>query len=370
MSVSLSVLDLACIPEGGTAADTLRGVVELAQVAEQAGYKRYWIAEHHLTTGLAACSPVVTMGAVAANTSHIRVGSGAVLTGHRTALSIAEDFCALSSFHPGRIDLGIGRSPGRGRAPSSDDPGAEQRTARIVGGVYLPAPFDRKRITGTARFAAARELLQQREALADPYPEQIGAILAFLADTYTVDGMPMPALPGGAQELEVWLLGSTGGESARVAGENGLAFCADYHMNPAHVLDAVAAYRAAFRPSKHRDRPYVAVSVDALVGAPEDVERAAAQRKEWLRRQRAGQGITPFPDDAAVAGHPWTVADDELLVDRIGTHLAGDVDEVVPRLQSLAALTGADELVVMTLAHDPAVRRRSYELLAKAWESG
>lgn len=168
--------------------------------------------------------------------------------------------------------------------------------------------------------------------------------------------------------MEVWVLGSSGGQSAEVAGRNGLRFVANYHVSPATVLEAAEGYRAAFQPSDHLDKPYVAVSADVVVA--EDDERArelAAGYGPWVRSIRTAEGAIPFPTPAQARAHPWTEADRALVADRVDTQFVGSAARVADRLEQLQEATGADELIITTITHDHADRVRSYELLAQEW---
>lgn len=217
-AVPLSVLDLAPIPSGSTVADAVANTLDLARAAERFGYRRYWLAEHHLNPGVAGASPSVLMQAVAAATSRIRVGSGAVQTGHRTALSVVEEFGTLDALHPGRIDLGLGRSGGP-KAPQRENGHTERR---VVDGVVLPAPFSLKGLLATPRVRAQRELIRQPGATPPDYPEVVAAVLELIAGTHrTSEGVDVHATPGEGAGVETWVLGSSGGESAEVAGARG-----------------------------------------------------------------------------------------------------------------------------------------------------
>ena len=164
------------------------------------------------------------------------------------------------------------------------------------------------------------------------------------------------------------MLGSSAGQSASVAGELGLRFAANYHVSPATVLEAVDAYRAAFRASADLDRPYVAVSADVVVGADDARARELATGFAlWVRSIRRGEGAIPFPTPEQAACHHWTDEDRALVADRVDTQFVGSPPTVAAGLERLQESTGADELIVTTITHDHADRVRSYELLAKEW---
>ncbi|MBO0820070.1 MAG: LLM class flavin-dependent oxidoreductase [Nocardiopsaceae bacterium] len=374
--IPLSILDLSPISDGQTARDALRHTIDLAQRAEAAGYRRYWVAEHHFTPGVAASSPAVLIGAIAANTSRIRVGSGAVQLGHQTALAVVEAFGTLAALYPGRIDLGLGRSGQRraearkeaaARAAAPDAPPPEE--ARVVNGLLIPKKYSFAHLLRSPRFALQSRLLQQPNAQSPDFAEQVDDILAFLAGTWrSPDGIALEATPGTGADAELWILGSSAGQSAQVAGALGLPFAANYHVSPATVLEAVSAYREAFRPSAVLDRPHVQVSADVVV-APTDAEarELAAPYRLWVRSIRSGQGAMKFLSPRNAAAAEWTDADAELVADRVDTQFAGSPATVAKQLRVLAEATGADELLTTTITYRHADRVRSAELLAREW---
>ncbi|MFF4117334.1 LLM class flavin-dependent oxidoreductase [Streptomyces sp. NPDC001714] len=366
----LGVLDLVPIPSGATAADALRNSVELARRTEEFGYARYWFAEHHLNPGVAGTSPAVVLALTAAATSTIRLGSGAVQLGHRTALSTVEEFGLLDAVYPGRIDLGLGRSGGRPPAERATAPTATPVVdGRAPNGLVVPPRFDFARLLGSPRFALHRRLLLLPNAESQDYTEQIDDVLALLAGTYrTEDGVEAHIVPGEGAEVEVWILGSSGGESARVAGERGLRFAANYHVSPATVLEAVDGYRRYFQPSDVLDKPYVSVSADVVVAEDEATARELATGYgPWVRSIRTAEGAIPFPTPEEARARVWTDEDRELVQDRLDTQFVGSPQQVVDRLEQLQEATGADELLITTITHDQADRVRSYELLAAEW---
>ena len=381
----LAVLDLVPISSGSTAADALRNSIDLAQEAERLGYARYWFAEHHLNPGVAGTSPAVVLALTAAATTTIRIGSGAVQMGHRTALATVEEFGLIDALHPGRLDLGLGRSGGRppggsgtggpGAAGSPPTPKSslegivspEARGARS--GLLIPPKFDIRRLLGSPRIAMQKGLLQLPGAQSQDYGEQVGDVLALLRGTYrSPDGVPGRAVPGEGAQVQVWILGSSGGESAEAGGSNGLRFAANYHVSPATVLEAVDGYRVAFRPAADLDRPYVSVSADVVVAEDEETARELATGYGlWVRSIRSGAGAIEFPTPKEAREHVWTDADRELVADRVDTQFVGSPGQVADKLEQLRDATDADELLVTTITHDHADRVRSYRLLAEEW---
>jgi alkanesulfonate monooxygenase SsuD/methylene tetrahydromethanopterin reductase-like flavin-dependent oxidoreductase (luciferase family) len=370
----LSILDLSPVCEGSGPADALRNTLDLARRAEALGYRRYWVAEHHFAPGVASSSPAVLIAAIAAVTSRIRVGSGAVQLGHQTATGVAEAFGTLCGLYPGRIDLGLGRSGQRREEGAKELAKAAQSAAarptaarppRTVNGLLVPARYSFAHLVTSPRFA----LLQQPGAQSPDFGEQVNDILAFLRGTYqSSSGLSADAVPAAGADAQVWILGSSAGQSARVAGALGLPFAANYHVSPATVLEAADAYRAAFRPSAVLSRPHVLVSADVVV-APTDAEarELAAGYGLWVRSIRTGAGAMRFPSPATVAAFEWTDADRALVEDRVSTQFAGSPATVAKHLRVLQDATGADELLITTITYEHADRVRSFELLAGEW---
>ncbi|MEU2426437.1 LLM class flavin-dependent oxidoreductase [Streptomyces sp. NPDC007851] len=369
--IPLGILDLVPIPSGATAADALRNSIELAQRAEEFGYTRYWFAEHHLNPGVAGTSPAVVLALTAAATSTIRLGSGAVQLGHRTALSTVEEFGLVDALHPGRLDLGLGRSGGRPPAANA----APSATAtpvvdgRAPNGLLIPPRFSFAHLLGSPRIALQRKLLLLPNAESQEYAEQVDDVLALLAGTYrTEDGVEAHVVPGEGADIKVWILGSSGGESAEVAGARGLPFAANYHVSPATVLEAVDGYRSFFQPSDHLDKPYVSVSADVVVAEDDSTARELATGyAPWVRSIRTAEGAIPFPTPDQARAHVWTDEDRALVQDRLDTQFVGSPQRVADRLAQLQEATGADELLITTITHGQRDRVRSYELLAAEW---
>ncbi len=380
VTTPLTVLDLVPISSGSTPTQALHNTIALARATESFGYARYWFAEHHLNPGVAGTSPAVLLALTADATSTIRIGSGAVQLGHRTALSTVEEFGLIDALHPGRLDLGLGRSGGRPPQPPQQD-----REPALIGaarqgdaprgnrwapnGLLLPPKFSVEKLLGSPRFRMQKTLLQLPGASAQDYGEQVADILALLRGSYrSPDGVAGHAIPGEGADVQVWILGSSGGQSASVAGANGLRFAANYHVSPATVIEAVEGYRAAFRPSADLDRPYVSVSADVVVAKDEARARELASGYGlWVRSIRSGEGAIAFPDPVEARAHTWTDEDRGLVADRVDTQFVGSPGQVADKLEQLQEATGADELIITTITHDHADRVRSYRLLADEW---
>jgi luciferase family oxidoreductase group 1 len=312
----------------------------------------------------------VVLALTAAATATIRIGSGAVQMGHRTALATVEEFGLIDALHPGRLDLGLGRSGGSPpRSGRPADQGQREGSYRTANGLLVPPPFPFDRLRKSPRLALTRALLQLPNAEPQDYSEQVDDIIALLAGSYrSPDGIDAHAIPGEGADVQLWILGSSGGESAQVAGKRGLRFAANYHISPSSTIEAVEGYRAAFQPSVELAGPYVSVSADAVVAADEASAREhAAGYGLWVRSIRTGEGAIEFPAPSHARSHHWSAEDRALVADRLDTQFVGSPGQVADQLERLRDATEADELVVTTITHDHRDRVRSYELLAEEW---
>ncbi|WP_421733562.1 LLM class flavin-dependent oxidoreductase [Cellulomonas sp.] len=367
-NVPLSILELATVGVGQTGADALRATLDLAVAADRLGYRRLWFAEHHLAPGVASAAPAVLAALAAERTRRLRVGSGAVLLGTTSPLIAAEQFGTIAALHPGRVDLGLGRAFTPPPAGAVAPPRTE---ARDVDGLHVPGspPIDFTDSDLRARLLAQKEVIGASRSGQD-FRAELELVLGLLADSYvdsTGHSYVSPPVAGAA--LDLWVLASSGGESARVAGALGLPLAANYHVSPSNVLGTVEAYRAAFRPGVLAE-PYVVVSADVLAAeTPERARHLADPFAEWvLSIRRGAQGAIAYPEPGTTT--PWqqrSADEQDVLRDRIDTRIVGTPDEVASGLATLARVTGADELVVTTETHDPRDRVRSFELLADVW---
>ncbi|WP_019203117.1 MsnO8 family LLM class oxidoreductase [Tsukamurella sp. 1534] len=336
----LDILDLAPIPEGGTPAEALRNTLDLARRAEDWGYHRYWVAEHHFAH-VASAAPAVLIAEILAATNRIRVGSAAVLIGFTTAPAVADAFGVIAALHPGRVDIGLGRTGQRLRTPT---PGAPAPAPAIVAGY---------------------ETLYHPGAEPPGFSEQVGDVLALLDGAYEAGGQVLRSpVAEAAAGSPVWIFGSSAGESARLAGALGLPFVANYHVSPATTVEAAGAYREAFRPSASLAAPYVVVSADVVVAdSAAEARRLAAGFPAWVHSIRFGGGAAPYPRSSDELSEEQRRA----VADRTETQFVGDPGTVAEGLAALVERTAADEVVVTSVTHDHAARLRSHELLAKEW---
>ncbi|MDQ6927462.1 MAG: LLM class flavin-dependent oxidoreductase [Actinomycetota bacterium] len=304
------------MPEGTTAAEALAETIRLAQHAEQLGYHRYWVAEHHNTRSLAGTAPEVMVAAVAAATSQIRVGSGGVLLPYRSPLMVAEQFRVLHSLFPGRIDLGVGRAAGT-------DPATEELLRR-------------------GSIADGEEL----------FPQRVADVVEFL------DGAP-----------DVWVLGSSS-QSSGCAAYLGLSFSFAHFISPTYGPQIVTAYRRGFVPSGGLGEPRVNVAVSAVCADTDDEARRVASTADLWRLGPEGTARRPIlpAEDVAGALTTLTPLERERLAQVRAKVIVGAPEQVRSKLTALAHEFDVDELIVLTVCHDPAARRRSYELLAEAFD--
>ena len=330
--VTLGVLDQSPIREGGSAAEAIEETLRLAQATERLGYRRYWLAEHHNSTGLACAAPEILIPRVASVTSRIRVGSGGVMLSHYSALKVAEQFRMLETMFPGRIDLGLGRAPG-----------TDGRTAAaLIHGPGAPG--------------------------IEHYSGQVADLLRLLRDELP-EGHPLTGIhaqPVGGTAPEPWLLGSSL-ESASMAAEQGLPYSFAHFINGEWAGEAVTLYRRIFRPSRWLDEPRVNVGVSVLCAeTDEEAERLAMSRWLWRLRNRQGRRRGVPPPDAAEA-EELTGPEQDFIRYQKQTSLVGGPERVRARLTTLGEELGVDEFVVVTITYDFADRVRSYELLAEAF---
>jgi luciferase family oxidoreductase group 1 len=325
----LGVLDQSPVRSGGTAADAIHETLDLAEACDRLGYSRYWLAEHHSTPGLAGSSPEVLIGQVATRTSRIRVGSGGVMLQHYSPLKVAESFRVLETLFPGRIDLGIGRAPG-----------SDQLTARAL------------RDDGSPEY----------------FPQQVADVVGFLHGALPEGHpyAPVLAMPTGPTAPEVWLLGSSD-QSAAIAAHFGVGFSFAHFINEEGGPAVTRAYRRSFRPSAWLSEPRASAAV-FVVCADTDAEaqRLAKSRELFIVRLYTGRpGRYPSIEEAET--YPYSGRELAILQHAKRRTVAGTPEQVRERLEALAAEYQADELIVVTITHDPKARRRSYELLARAF---
>jgi luciferase family oxidoreductase group 1 len=331
----LSVLDQSPVPKRLTPADAVRETLELAEAAERLGYHRYWVAEHHSTSGLAGSCPEILIAQIAARTSRIRVGAGGVMLSHYSPLKVAEQFRMLETLFPGRIDLGLGRAPG-----------SDQLTARAL--AYGASPLG-----------------------PEHYPRQVADLVAWLGDALPADHpfTGVKATPRGPGAPEVWLLGSSG-ESATLAAHFGTAFAFAHFISSDGSAEVVRAYSERFRASAALAAPRAAVAVFVVCADTEaEALRLAKSRELFVVRLYTGRG-GPYPSVEEAEAYRYSPRELMLVEHARRRCVAGAPEQIRDRLVAFAAEHGVEELVVVTITHDPKARLRSYELLADVFGLG
>jgi len=322
--IPFSVLDLSPIPQGSTAGQALDNTRDLARHAEQLGYLRFWLAEHHNMPGIASAATSVVIGHVAAGTRSIRVGSGGIMLPNHPPLVIAEQFGTLESLFPGRIDLGLGRAPG-----------TDRRTLHA--------------------------LRRDRRDAADTFPQDVEELLAYFRPI--VPGQPVRAVPGAGLTIPVWLLGSSL-FSAQLAASLGLPFAFAAHFAPDQLDEAIYLYRSGFRPSTRLARPYAMAAIPVFA-AETDAEASrlfTSLQQSFLNLHRGMPGLLPPPVDS-MDGR-WSPGEEEGVNHTFREAVVGGPETVRRGLEAFLARTRVDELMITAMIHDPAARLRSFSHVA------
>jgi luciferase family oxidoreductase group 1 len=332
----LSVLDQSVACAGRGEDDALRDTVTLAEHAEALGYERFWVSEHHGMPTIVGTAPEVLMAAVAARTRRIRIGSAGVMLPHYSAYKVAENFRVLDALAPGRIDLGVGRAPG-----------SDRRTAVALN----------PHVSGAA----------------EDFPQQVMDLQAWVsgAPHAGLVAHPTPPRPGAPERTpQVWILGSSD-YGAQLAAHLGLPYAfAYFFMDGQGVEQALHLYRTLYRPSEHHPRPQATICVWALAAdSAEEAQFQALSRERW-RVDRLRGRLGPLRPPTEVAAQGFSSEEISTVAAMRRKALVGSAEEVAQKMRDLADELGLDELVVNTWAHDPAVRRRSYALIAQAFGLG
>jgi luciferase family oxidoreductase group 1 len=325
--IPLSVLDLSPILQGSDAATALANSADLARHAEQLGFNRYWLAEHHNMPGIASAATAVVIGHVAAATKTIRVGAGGIMLPNHAPLVIAEQFGTLAALFPGRIDLGVGRAPG-----------TDPRTALAL----------RRSLDGDIQ----------------NFPNDVMELIGYLGDPQP--GQAVRAVPGTGSHVPVWLLGSSL-YGAQAAAALGLPYAFASHFAPAELEQAIAIYRAQFQPNARNPRPYLMLGLN-VVAADTDAEarRLFTSLQQAFINLRTGRPAPLPPPIDAIAP---LLADPRLgmmLDSALACAVVGSADTVKAGLDAFIARHQPDELMVTAQIYDHTARKRSYEILKAA----
>lgn len=323
-SLTYSILDLATVIEGKTAADTFKRSVDLARHAEEWGYERYWFAEHHNMISVASSATSLLIGHVAEKTSKIRVGSGGIMLPNHSPLIIAEQFGTLATLYPDRIDLGLGRAPG-----------SDQITAMAIRG---------------DRFNAAHD-----------FPTDVRKLQLYLSDENK--NAKVRAIPGEGTNVPIWILGSST-DSAYLAAAYGLPYAFASHFAPQQFLAAIKIYRDNFKPSAVLKQPYVMACVNVvLADTDQEAERLSTSLKQLFIGIVTGQRKLLQEPVQSMEGI-WDDMQEEAVNQMLAVSLIGGKERVKQDLQSFLAQTGVDEIMATSHIYDHTARLYSYQLLA------
>jgi luciferase family oxidoreductase group 1 len=323
--IPLSILDLVPVREGSGVAEAMAEAGQLAAAAESAGYRRFWVAEHHASPGIAGGAVSVVLAHIGHCTRSIRIGAGGIMLPNHNPFVIAEQFGALDALFPGRVDLGLGRAPG---------------AAPILG----------------------QALRKDLHRAAEYFPQDVVELRALL--TGDVD-LPIRATPGFGAAVELWMLGSSL-FGAQLAARLGLPYAFASHFAPDHLDAALTAYRTQFRPSAALDRPHAMAAMTVICGeTDEEAELLASSQDQAFVRLRSGDpGKLPPP----VPGYRQSLpASAQAMLERLSVARAvGSPETVGAKIARFVERTRADEIIVSGATYDPAARRRSLELTMEA----
>ena len=322
---ALSILELGRVCEGSDRRTALDNARNLARQAEGWGYRRFWVAEHHNMPTVTTAATSIVIAHIAAGTQTIRVGAGGIMLPNHAPYVIAEQFGTLATLFPGRIDLGLGRAPG-----------TDQLTLRAL-----------RRDPGNA----------------ENFPADVQELQAFLAPVRP--GQRIEAVPGSGTEVPLWILGSSL-YGAQLAAELGLPYGFASHFAPDALDPALKIYRDRFKPSAQLDRPYALVGVN-IIAAPTDEEAkflATSQQMSFANMVRGARKLTQ-PPIADIETY-WTPQEKAQATRMLACSIVGSADTVRRGMRQFVERTGADELLVVSDVFDPALRLRSFEMIAEA----
>ncbi|TDR39126.1 luciferase family oxidoreductase group 1 [Tahibacter aquaticus] len=322
--IPLSILELGRVRQGSDRRTALDLARELARHAETWGYRRFWVAEHHNMPTVTTAATSLVIAHVAAGTQTIRVGAGGIMLPNHAPYVIAEQFGTLETLFPGRIDLGLGRAPG-----------TDQLTLRA---------------------------LRRDPSNADNFPQDVQELQAFLGPVRP--GQRIEAVPGSGTQVPLWILGSSL-YGAQLAAELGLPYGFASHFAPQALDTALKVYRDRFKPSAQLDKPYALVGVN-IIAAPTDAEArylATSQQMSFTDMFRGARQLTQPP--IANIDDYWTPQEKAQASQMLACSIVGSPDTVRAGMQAMIERTGADELMVVSDVFDPALRLRSFELIAE-----
>jgi luciferase family oxidoreductase group 1 len=322
---NLSILDLVFINQNSHPQVALHNSLRLAQRAEELGYTRFWVAEHHNSASIASAATSVVIGFLASGTKKIRIGAGGIMLPNHSPLVIAEQFGTLEALYPGRIDLGLGRAPG-----------TDQKTLRA---------------------------LRRDPMTSQNFPQDVQELQYYFQDV--AEKQPIQAVPGGGLHVPLWILGSST-FGAQLAAALGLPYAFASHFAPDSLGEAIHIYREAFRPSKQLKKPHLAVGVN-VIAADTDKEAqflftSMQQSFANLHRDQRGQFPPPIKDIETY----WSPQEKMMASHMLNYSVVGSPETVRKGLKEVYAQTNADELIVVGSIYDIEARIKSFELTYQA----
>jgi len=332
--VPVSVLDLSLVTTATPPSASLRNSIDLAKHVDGLGYRRYWLAEHHSLSSVASPAPEIMIGQIAAATQRLRVGAGGVMLPNHAPLMVAERFKMLEALFPGRIDLGLGRAPG----------------------------------TDHVAAHALRRRLEPREG--DDFLERLFELTLWDTREFPPEHPyhSVVAMPNDAPLPPIWLLGSTD-YSAQVSAQIGMGFAYAHHFGSADAVDVMTHYRTHFKPSRWRDSPHAILTI-AVIMAPTDEEAERLAAPADLNRIRRDRGqLLPLPSEEEALACPYSDAERATILRNRSRLFVGSPQTVMQRISPLISASQADEVMVITMVHDHNARKRSYDLLANAFDA-
>jgi len=328
-NTAYSILELALISEGSTTRETLKNSLKLAQHAEELGYKRFWLAEHHNAVSIASAATSVLIGYIAGGTKKIRVGSGGIMLPNHASLIVAEQFGTLGTLYPNRIDLGLGRAPG-----------TDQATAHAIRSDRMQAVYQ--------------------------FPNEVSKIQQyFSSDNYTA---PVRANVAEGVNVPIFILGSST-DSAHLAAKKGLPYAFASHFATMHLKEALAIYRREFQPSVYLKEPYVMAGVNIIIG-----ETDAAAERMFTTLVRAIIGILTNQRGYLQAPAEMTAELREVLRhpavhQMLKYAFVGNKETVREKTAAFLEETQVDEIIAVTNVYNPEERIQSYHVFAEIMES-
>lgn len=330
--IPLSILDLSPVTTGTTGSAALRNSLDLARHADQLGYTRYWVAEHHNMPTIASSAPDIMIGQIAAATTRMRVGSGGVMLPNHAPLMVMERFKVLEALFPDRIDLGLGRAPGTDQVTS----------------------------------LALRRRQDEREG--DDFLERFQEMILFENNGFPPNHpfARVRAMPADVALPPIWLLGSSG-YSAELAAQVGSGFSFAHHFSDYPPESAMLSYREHFKPSGWRQTPYAILGLAAICAETEEAANRLATSADLHFVRRAKGEYLPLASPEEADAYPYTPIDRQRAAANRQRLMVGTPEDLLARITDLVRRTKADEVMITTMVYDHDARKRSYELLARAF---